>query len=544
MSTSLAASILHPRQTSAQLGTRDWAVLIALLALATVLRLAFFNGAFGSDDLIYLGRSVQIAQGNWASANYNGALRYGFNIPAGFFIYLFGINIIAANLWPLLCSIAEIAAVYVLAFHLWGRRPALCGALILAFMPLHVASATRIHADPVVAFFLTLSFVLFHFSEHERSRLLYFFAGIAMGLVFWAKELAVVTLFAFVFYPALWHRIDARWTYVVGGGLVMLLAHFALMTFVAGDPLHAIKTVTRQVSSSFIEGGDVAEDGIWYYFRYLFLDIKHVWLTGFIATASVLFTFHKRLRSRPVAPGTGYVIFWLLALIGILSFMPVSLQPLKFVMKQSNYLTLFLAPVALLSGFFIANIKKKPAIALLIATLGGGFLLAALEQQAYHVFTSNSKAALDFSKRNPGVSVIGSTNNANISVMFSILNRDQVHADPFLYISNMHRHADAMKPRPAAAAIPAFAIIDQETMNWGKNEVALMQAPPCWEALERLVPTGFGLGLSVATMLDRFIDLSPDTMRLRLKTSIDKISTPGPATVYRVNMADFWCERG
>ena len=136
-------------------------MLIALLVLATLLRFAFFNGPYGSDDLIYLGRSVQIAQGDWESANYNGALRYGFNIPAGFFIYLFGINIVSANLWPLTCSIAEIAAVYFLAFHLWGRRPALYAALILAFIPLHVASATRIHADPVVAFFLSSSFVFF-----------------------------------------------------------------------------------------------------------------------------------------------------------------------------------------------------------------------------------------------------------------------------------------------------------------------------------------------------------------------------------------------
>lgn len=538
-----SVSMPHARRTPARPGSIDWAVLSTLLAVATLLRFAFFNGPLGSDDLIYLDRSVQIAQGDWASANYNGALRYGFNIPAGFFIYLFGVNIIAANLWPLMCSIAEVAAVYFLALHLWGRRAALYGGLILAFMPLHVASATRIHADSVVAFFLTLSFFCFYFAEHSRSRWLYFLTGIAMGLVFWAKELAVVTLLAFIFYPLLWRKIEIRWAYVIGGGLVMLLSHFALMNFIAGDPLHAIKVVTRQLNHSFIQGGVVAEDGIWYYFNYLFLDIKHIWLTGFIATAALLFIFHRRLQSLPINPGTSYITFWLLALIGTLSFLPVSLEPLKFVMKQSNYLTLFLAPIALLCGYYIANINKKFALAILVTTVGGGFFLAALEQQAYHVFTSNSKAAVDFATRNPGIPIIGSSNNGNISAFYSTLKRNQSITDRFLYINQMPHQLPQNKPSANPAIHPAFAIIDRQTMSWGKNDIAFAKPPPCWEVVEQLVPTGFGLGKSLTHMLTMSVEMSPDIIRRMLKPRLEQIFQPDLAAVYRVNMNDFWCER-
>jgi 4-amino-4-deoxy-L-arabinose transferase-like glycosyltransferase len=544
MPMSTPASIPDTRRTCTRLRPADWAVLIALLALATLLRFAFFNGPYGSDDLIYLDRSVQIAQGDWRSANYNGALRYGFNIPAGFFIYLFGINIVAANLWPLICSIAEVAAVYLLAFHLWGRRAALYGALILAFLPLHVVSATRIHADPVVAFFLTLSFVSFYFSEHYRSRLLCFFTGIAMGLVFWTKELAVMALLAFVVYPVVWRKIEARWVHVIGGALVMLLSHFALMSLVAGDPLHAIKVVSRQVSHSFIQGGDVAEDGIWFYFNYLFLDIKHIWLAGFIATASIVLTLHRRLRSRPVDAGTAYVSFWLLALIGILSFMPVSLEPLKFVMKQSNYLTLFLAPIALLSGHYIAHVDNKSALALLVTTIAGGFFLAALEQQAYHVFTSNSKAALDFATRNPGMPIIGSSNNGNISAFYSTLKRHPSGTDRFLYIDEIphrpHRHAP-----PAHAGIrPAYAILDGETMGWGKHDITFATPPACWKYVEQLVPTGFGFGKSLTEILTMPVEMSPDIIRNSLKPRLAQLFQPSSAAVYRVDINDFWCEQG
>lgn len=516
-----------------------WMPLVGLLMLGAGLRLAFFNGAFGSDDLVYLNRSVQIAEGSWSSANYNGALRYGFNIPAGFFMYLFGVNMLTANLWPFLCSLGEIGAVYVLARSLWGRQAALYAGLILVFMPLHVASATRIHADPVVAFFLTLSFVCFFFAEQNRSRTLYFLTGIAMGLVFWAKELAGVTLFAFVFYPFLWRKLDPRWVYVGGGGMFMLLAHFALMGWVAGDPLHAFKVVLGQVSRSFIGGGDAAEDGAWYYLRYLFVDIKHIWLAGIIAAAAVVGEFLSRRRRS--GAGTAYVIFWLLALFGVLSFMPVSLTPLKLVMKQSNYLTLFLAPVALMAGYQIALLPRRAALAILLTTLAGGFILAGLEQQAYRVFTSNSKAAVEFSRAHPGVPLVGSNNNGNIAAIYGILDRNAQPAIDFRYMSDVPRHAAGDAAHPA---MPVYAVHDRETMGWGKNALTLEQAPSCWMPVAVLVPTGFGLGQSLISILQAGVGLLPAVIHQRLIGPLEKLAHPLPAVVYRADLSNFWCEQG
>ncbi len=527
------------RPAPAPFTARDWAALMATLVLAAIIRFAFFNGVFGSDDLVYLNRSVQISEGIWSNANYNGALRYGFNIPAGFLMYLFGINIVATNLWPLLCSLAEIAAVYVLARCLWDRQTALYSALVLTFMPLHVAAATRIHADPVVACFLTLSFVFFYFAEQTRARVLYFLTGIAMGLVFWTKEIAVVTLFAFVFYPLLWRKVESRWAYVIGGGLVMLLAHLALMSVISGDPFHAFKVVMRQVNKGFIQGGDVAEDGPWYYFRYLFVDIKHVWLAGILAAASVLLVLFR--GTRQISPGTAYATFWLLTLFGILSFMPVSLHPLKFVMKQSNYLTLFLAPMALLAGYLLAKTPKGIALAILSTTLAGGFVLAGLEQRAYNVFTSNSKAAVAFAKDNPGIPIVGSINNGNIAAAYSILNRDQVLASRFLYMGDIPHHV--VNGDDGSPVSPVFAVLDKETMGWGKNAVTLEQAPRCWEAVEHLVPAGFGLGSSLMGAMLGFIELFPDGISRRLKSPLDRVSQPRAAIIYKVNISDFWCEK-
>ena len=61
-----------------------------ILSLALLVRLITFNGAFGSDDLTYFARAAELARGEWTSSSYNGALRYGFNLPAAGFMALFG----------------------------------------------------------------------------------------------------------------------------------------------------------------------------------------------------------------------------------------------------------------------------------------------------------------------------------------------------------------------------------------------------------------------------------------------------------------------
>lgn len=527
--------------------TSDWCILSALLLLALILRLAFFNGAFGSDDLVYLNRSVQVSQGLWSSANYNGALRYGFNIPAGFLMYLFGVNELAANLWPLFCSLAEIALVYVFALSQWGRRAALYAALVLAFMPLHVAVATRIHADPVVACFLTLSFILFYFAQMQRSRALFFFCGIAMGLVFWTKELAVVALLAFIAYPLIWRQLEARWLYLLGGGLCMLVCHLALMNFIAGDPLHAFKVVAGQVNHSFIEGGDAAEDGAWFYFKYLFLDIKHTFLAGILAAVAVLgiglcwclsLNLRRgRLHSLPLDAGTAYTLFWMVTLLGLLSFFPVSLTPFKLIMKQSNYLTLFLAPLALLAGYQIDKMRHRQGLMVLSITLAGSFFLAGLEQQAYRVFTSNSKAVLGFARRHPGAMLVGSNNNGNIAAMDAMFHQD--HPVNFRYMSDLPQRSNSV----STAANAAFAVIDQQTMGWGKHALSLAMAPDCWLKLATLEPDGFGLALPMIQMLTPAAAWLPSALGRRAQSVFQQLSRPAPAIVYRVNMANFWCQK-
>ena len=122
----------------------EWWDLPLLLLSALLLRLVLSSGAIGSDDITYYGAAAGVADGSWPSSDYNGALRYGFNIPAGLAMLVFGPGLGAAIAWPLLCSLIEIAAIYLFTSAIAGRTAAAMAGLLLAATPLHVSVATRI----------------------------------------------------------------------------------------------------------------------------------------------------------------------------------------------------------------------------------------------------------------------------------------------------------------------------------------------------------------------------------------------------------------
>lgn len=504
--------------------------LFIILSIALTTRLVFFNGPFGSDDLVYLRRSLDVTYGEWASANYNGALRYGYNIPSGFILYLFGVNLFTANLWPLLCSLIEIALVFRFVWNGINHRTAIYSALFLALMPLHVAVSTRLHADPVVSMFLTSSFIAFFKAETTGNKLAYFLTGIALGCVFWVKELAVLTFSAFLLYPLIFRCWKFGWIYLVFGGLVMLLAHFALMTMIAGDPLHAFKTVIGQLNRSFI-GGNQGEDSPWYYFYYLFFDIKHTWLIPVLALYGICATIKTIFSERSVS-AVAYAAYWLVSLLLVLSFFPVSLAPLKFAMKQSNYLTLFLAPIAVFAGIAIQRLPRKLGHFLVFLALAGGIGLSFLEQQAYQVFTANSRALVAFAEQHPQRLVLGSVNNRNIACVYALLGGDTCDR---LRINDF---ADITAELTSSNSEEAYAVIDRETLGWSSRDIKLDKAPNCWRDGTLLSPADSGNSRALLTLVLNSATFLPAS----LKNKLQSLQTPQPATLYRVDLNNLWCE--
>lgn len=516
--------------------------LVWILALALVVRLMAYNGAFGSDDLVYIGAAIDVAQGAWAPSNYNGALRYGFNIPAGLFVWLFGASPFVVNLWPLLCSLLEVTAVYVVAVSMMNRRAGIFAAALLASAPLHIAVATRIHADPVVSMFVTISFSLLWFGWRNRSLALLLVCGLAMGGIFWTKELVAVTWLAFL--PMLW-LFRGRWRDtlpVFGGVILMLCMHGVLMTLLNGNPLHLVNTVLGAVKSKFIDQ-QLGEDAAGYYLRYLFIDLRHTGLVGLLGVVSVWVLSKRMAVPSTLRTGIFFVLAWLLGLLLVLSVFPVSIAPLRFVMKQSNYITLFLGPLALLAGLGLAAMPRRLAYALTLISVVSGVLLGFLQQADYRAFTANSKALADWAVAHPRDLFVGSTNNSSMGgLWFKLQHPGAPHGAIMSFSDVAERAAEFAASHDRSETL--YAVLDRQTMNWFSGPSPVTAALPCWQRVQRLTPSDLALGNHMAGALSKAA-LTLATWKVpaagSAATAFGALAQPKPADIYRVDGSDPWC---
>jgi hypothetical protein len=135
-----------------------------------------------------------------------------------------------------------------------------------------------------------------------------------------------------------------------------------------------------------------------FYCRYLFFDVRHTWLLAYLALAAgYLFARGDLVATNERHFGV-YAAIWLLGLLGIFSFIPVSFVPLRFVMKQSNYMTIFLAPLAIVGAFGLSRMGRWMRAGLMTAFVAGGIALAALAQQDMRAFMARGQAAEAFAE--------------------------------------------------------------------------------------------------------------------------------------------------
>lgn len=508
--------------TAFSIASARHAWLYVILLAAAVAGVAFSTGPFGSDDTVYLGRALEVSEGVFTPADYNGALRYGYNLPAGMIIAVFGLSYWSASLLPFLASLGEIILVYWFAMRAFSRRVAALSAAMLAFLPLHIHLSSRIHTDAMVAAAMTVTFVAFWAAENSRNRQLYFLSGIAAGFVFFIKELVIVFLAVFVIYLLWTRRWDWRWLWAGAGGAVMLGLHLALNLAISGDPLQSFNVFFAQINADFI-GGD-KETTPWYYFNYLFFDLRWTLLLGWLALLGLVF-WALQNRQRPDSNAESYVVFWGVGLLIVFSFTPISLSPFQFITKQSNYLNLFFAPLALLAGLALDRLWRLPRTALIAAAVAGGIVLAGVGQQTKRVFVANSDALATLAAANPDTVFYGSTNNRNFAALHSMLAGGEA-------VGQVRALGDMPAQLPPAAGA-VFAVLDRQTHGWGALDPSMSDLPPgCWRRLSELRPAGYGLGWHVTHALAALPVAGGH---------FASFLSPQPATLYVVPRDRPWC---
>ena len=510
---------------------RDWAALLALLVVAVTLRVVFFTGFFGSDELTYTEAAYRILTGEWPSSNYIGSLRYGVNLPVAMFMKLFGVNEVAANLWSLLTSVGEVALVFMLGRMLWGARAGFLAGLTLAVLPLHVHFAGRMMADAPLAFFMTLSCMLFLVGEITRHRSWFLAAGLAAGAVFWIKQPVIVYLAIFGAYMLVRRRWDPGWLWMAAGALSMLGLNMVLMGAVTGDPWHVFK-VGRTGVERFVDVG-TQETSPWFYMRYLLLDVRHTWLLAFLGIGGAILLARKRVRSGTLTAGESLVLIWIGGLIGLFSLLVVSVNPVKLIFKQTNYILMFAAPLALLAGLVLSRLQGATFVVVMAVLVVGSVALSGLEQQAIQVFTANSKAAVRFAETMPMATIYATSNNVNAEIFSNLMKRKGAQTEQFKQLAELPGRAGESR----SADKPAFLVVDLETIDWGNTGSPIKRledVPACWERKSQLQPLGLGLGRFVVQAMLGVADALPAALRVRAFAKLTALAGPRPAYVYDV----------
>ena len=159
-----------------------WFWTLMLVLLAAVVRVLFYSGYFGSDEVTYAASALRVLAGDWSVATYVGANRLGVNLPMAVFAGLFGVHEGSLAAYSVLCSVAEVGVVARLGAQLVGVRVAFLAAVVLSFLPLHVHSAGRMMADSALSLAITAGFLLFCVAQLQGRLTVFFWSGAALGI--------------------------------------------------------------------------------------------------------------------------------------------------------------------------------------------------------------------------------------------------------------------------------------------------------------------------------------------------------------------------
>jgi 4-amino-4-deoxy-L-arabinose transferase-like glycosyltransferase len=500
-------------------------VLVPLGLLAAAVRWLAFTGFFGSDELTYVMYSFRLLDGDWRLDDYVGANRLGVNLPMALSGLVFGRNLFGAAFFSLACSVAEVLLAAWIAGRMAGPRAAVFAGLLIATLPTQVHFGGRIMADAPLALAITATFVLFHEAELRRWSAGYFLAGVAAGLSFWIKP---VTLFVFgvlLALPLLERRFDRRWGWMVLGLAAALLVHALLHMVLAGNLWYVFDNMRQRRQSGYLEAGLASGEilaGPWIYLEYLFVRIYHTGLVGPLAAAGAAWLFWRR-GGAPDGASVRLLMLWGPGLLLLLSLLPVSLNPLVLIPKQTNYMLMFLAPLCVLGGLLLARLPGAFGVPLAVLAAGVGLLFALLLQASVAVFTANSRATLEYLRTHPDETLY-LMSNAYRAVRF-----ERLVGGP----DDRARTHEARVLADADRALERRVVIDAESFDWD-DAPPLPRAdatPACWEPVGMLRGRPAGAG---PALLRALRDTLPANAPAALTQRLERLLEPRPARIYRL----------
>jgi hypothetical protein len=254
---------LHSEKKHSEIGSIDlsrpglkrilYFSLIFIVSIAV--RLYFYQGPSGADDMIYFGVIKKILLGESIGEAIRSAGHWGIRIGMIFPIYglmrCFGVSEWTSMLYPMIMSAITLITIYFICCKLFNSATGLIASAAYAILPLDVHYSGIMYPDgPIVFFSLIFLYFVYRISLDEAiqpGRAL--LAGLALGLGFLIRE---TSLFLFIAIPLLFFRSPKKKTYatsavIIGAGFIVAIAiEMLCLSLLTGDPFARFKILFGQ----------------------------------------------------------------------------------------------------------------------------------------------------------------------------------------------------------------------------------------------------------------------------------------------------------
>lgn len=330
--------------------------LIAIISFAIILRLVFFSGIGGSDDVLYTNYAYQLSKDDFSFPATHHGTRLGFLYVVGFLYALFGVNEFSSNILILATSIAGIVLVFYFGKEFFSEKTGLIAAFLLSFFPLDVIFATKLLPDLPSAFFLSLGVFFFLAAEkHEakpKSRLHYVFSGLSIGVAYLFRESAILILLFFLAYALFYRKFKMNYFFVFLSFIAVFLIESYIFFTNTGDFLYRFHSLSSYYPG-VVQSDEFFGRGSFPYslFHFPYIMFTSVQFGLFFPFILIAVAYLLKIKGKKAYP----FIIWFLFLLSYLIFGTVSISEYLPFAAIPRYLMIITFPSITLLAMFLAD---------------------------------------------------------------------------------------------------------------------------------------------------------------------------------------------
>ena len=368
-----------------------WLLLIFLLHIACWLVMK--PPVPATDDACYVKCAQDLLKGDYHLTPSPKDHRLAVIAPTAFFISVFGDGPYVISLWPLICSLATIAVLYLFLWSRCGRMVAILAAALLSVNITQVNFSTVLFPDVIVSLFALLVLLLL-FERRNEGKIVRnaFLISLFFILGFLSKEIMVLLLpFILILAVAdvrnkLNKRFWLSFAFIFTGAILVFIAVYYFFT---GSFTFLYDSVRQWHNDVFITpaGGELLK-------RYTYEPL--VWLFGLLGYFPLLLFAVPQaaflLTERDAAPAMRHFAVYFLLLLGVYWFGTSSFSRFAPIPLFERMWMMLLAPACALTAFSLDELWKDAGSKLTFIMLSFFLAVAAIA----FVFVSANRAAFFF----------------------------------------------------------------------------------------------------------------------------------------------------